>query len=75
MKRRKMKRRKMKRRKMTRRIRRRRKMRMRRRMRLRVIAKDLGRLAREMVNTSADDVATMVDDRPIVLPERGQEMW
>jgi len=28
----------------------------------------------EMVNTSADDVDTMVDDQPIVLPEHGQEM-
>jgi len=28
----------------------------------------------EMVNTSADDVATMVDDPPIVLPEQGQEI-
>jgi hypothetical protein len=28
----------------------------------------------EMVNTSADDVDTMVDDRPILLPEQGQEM-
>ena len=28
----------------------------------------------EMVNTSADDVDTMVDDEPIVLPEQGQEM-
>jgi len=28
----------------------------------------------EMVNTSADDVDTMVDDQPIVLPEQGQEM-
>jgi hypothetical protein len=28
----------------------------------------------EMVNTSADDVDTMVDDRPIMLPEQGQEM-
>jgi len=28
----------------------------------------------EMVNTSADNVDTMVDDRPIVLPEQGQEM-
>jgi hypothetical protein len=27
----------------------------------------------EMVNTSADDVDTMVDDLPIVLPEQGQE--
>jgi hypothetical protein len=27
-----------------------------------------------MVNTSADDVDTMVDDQPIVLPEQGQEM-
>jgi len=26
-----------------------------------------------MVNTSADDVDTMVDDEPIVLPEQGQE--
>ena len=28
----------------------------------------------EMVTTSADDVNTMVDDQPIVLPEQGQEM-
>jgi hypothetical protein len=28
----------------------------------------------EMVNTSADDVDTMVDDELIVLPEQGQEM-
>jgi hypothetical protein len=28
----------------------------------------------EMVNTSAHDVDTMVDDQPIVLPEQGQEM-
>jgi len=28
----------------------------------------------EMVNTSADDVDTMVDDQLIVLPEQGQEM-
>jgi hypothetical protein len=28
----------------------------------------------EMVNTSADDVDTMVDDQPIVLPEQGQEI-
>jgi len=28
----------------------------------------------EMVNISADDVDTMVDDQPIVLPEQGQEM-
>jgi hypothetical protein len=28
----------------------------------------------EMVNTSADDVDTMVDDQPIVLPELCQEM-
>ena len=28
----------------------------------------------EMVNTSADDVVTMVDEQPIVLPEQGQEM-
>jgi hypothetical protein len=28
----------------------------------------------EMVNTSADDVETIVDDQPIVLPEQGQEM-
>jgi hypothetical protein len=28
----------------------------------------------EMLNTSADDVDTMVDDQPIVLPEQGQEM-
>ena len=28
----------------------------------------------EMVNTSADDVDTMVDDQPIVLPEQHQEM-
>jgi len=28
----------------------------------------------EMVNTSADDVDTMVDDQPIVLPEQCQEM-
>jgi hypothetical protein len=27
-----------------------------------------------MVNTSADSVDTMVDDRPIMLPEQGQEM-
>jgi len=27
-----------------------------------------------MVNTSADDVDTMVDDQPIVLPEQGKEM-
>jgi hypothetical protein len=27
-----------------------------------------------MVNTSADDVVTMVDDQPIVLPEQGQEI-
>jgi hypothetical protein len=28
----------------------------------------------EMVNTSADNADTMVDDQPIVLPEQGQEM-
>jgi len=28
----------------------------------------------EMVNTSADDVHTMVDDMPIVLLEQGEEM-
>jgi hypothetical protein len=28
----------------------------------------------EMVNTSADDVDTMVDNQPIVLPEQGHEM-
>jgi hypothetical protein len=28
-----------------------------------------------MVNTSADDVANMVDDQPIVLPEQPQEMY
>ena len=28
----------------------------------------------EMVNTSTDDVYTMVDNQPIVLPEQGQEM-
>jgi len=28
----------------------------------------------EMVNISADDVDTMVDDKPIVLPEQGEEM-
>jgi hypothetical protein len=28
----------------------------------------------EMVNTSADDVDTMVDNVPTVLPEQGQEM-
>jgi len=28
----------------------------------------------EIVNTSDDDVDTMVDDHPIVLPEQGQEM-
>ena len=28
----------------------------------------------EMVNTSADDVDTIIDDQPIVLPEQGQEM-
>jgi len=28
----------------------------------------------EIVNTSADDVDTMVDDQPFVLPEQGQEM-
>jgi hypothetical protein len=28
----------------------------------------------EMLNTSADDVDTMVDDQPIVLPEHGQEI-
>jgi len=28
----------------------------------------------EIVNTSADDVDTMVDNKPIVLPEQGQEM-
>jgi len=28
----------------------------------------------EVVNTSADDVDTMVDDQPIVLPEQGKEM-
>jgi hypothetical protein len=28
----------------------------------------------EMVNTSADDVDTMVDNQPILLPEQGQEM-
>ena len=28
----------------------------------------------EMVNTSADDADTKVDDQPIVLPEQGQEM-
>jgi hypothetical protein len=28
----------------------------------------------EMVNTWADDVDTMVDDQPIVLPEQGQEI-
>jgi hypothetical protein len=29
---------------------------------------------REMVNTSADDADTMVDNEPTVLPEQGQEM-
>ena len=29
----------------------------------------------EMVNILADDVDTMVDDQPTVLPEQGQEMW
>jgi hypothetical protein len=28
----------------------------------------------EIINKSADDVDTMVDDQPIVLPEQGQEM-
>jgi len=28
----------------------------------------------ELVNTSADDADTMVDDQPTVLPEQGQEM-
>jgi hypothetical protein len=28
----------------------------------------------EMVNTSADDVDTMVDDQPIMLPEQGLEI-
>ena len=28
----------------------------------------------EMVNTSADNVDTMLEDQPIVLPEQGQEM-
>ena len=28
----------------------------------------------EMVNTSADDGDTMVDDEPTVLPEQGQQM-
>jgi hypothetical protein len=28
----------------------------------------------EMVNTSADNVSTMVDDQPIVLPAQGQKM-
>jgi len=28
----------------------------------------------EMLDTSADDVDTMVEDQPIVLPEQGQEM-
>jgi hypothetical protein len=28
----------------------------------------------EIVNTSADDIDTMVDDQPIMLPEQGQEM-
>jgi len=28
----------------------------------------------EMVNTSADDVDTMVDNQPLVLPEQGQKM-
>jgi len=28
----------------------------------------------EMVNTSADDVDTIVDNQPIMLPEQGQEM-
>jgi len=28
----------------------------------------------EMTNTSADDVDTMVDNQPIVLPEQGEEM-
>jgi hypothetical protein len=28
----------------------------------------------EIVNKSADNVDTMVDDQPIVLPEQGQEM-
>jgi len=28
----------------------------------------------EIINTSADDVATMVDDQPIVLPEQVQEL-
>jgi len=27
-----------------------------------------------MVNTSPDDVDTLVDDQPIMLPEQGQEM-
>jgi len=29
----------------------------------------------EMVNTSAHNVDTIVDDQPIVLPEQGQEMF
>jgi len=29
----------------------------------------------EMVNTSADDVYTMVDDQPFVLPDQGQEIY
>jgi len=28
----------------------------------------------EMVNTSADDVDTMVDNHPIMLPEQGEQM-
>jgi hypothetical protein len=28
----------------------------------------------EMVNTSADDADTMVEDQPTVVPEQGQEM-
>jgi len=29
----------------------------------------------EMANSVADDVDTMVDDQPIILPDQGQQMW
>ena len=38
-----------------------------------MMAKNLGRSQGEMVNTTGDDVDTMVDDQAIVLSERGQE--
>jgi hypothetical protein len=41
---------------------------------MRIMAKNLRRLAREMVNPSADDTDTIVYDLPTKLREQGQEM-